>query len=651
MKTVSKFLIFSLVVFAVLFLSMFFAVKVEAAQNANNPSPSKCNGADWNIGLPDGITCSSTVSSDIGGALQKNPKATSIFGVASRPRPDLTSLNQFCKQYTGDNTSYVSYASVHNYCTGCGQNLSWYNGSTWITNSACAGTLNVQNVLCSTGCNPTNPTYCANGTTMTSAEFNKAKTDGKIVITQTSQTNTTTYHIANTTGCSAPLIASSYKMFIQKPNTGWLSTQEFYADSGIININANGNTDISVSLASCMTQADLWYQTAPHFFTSDNSWVGYLLVFGGPVSSADLCSVNIACSSNSQCGTNGYTGSPFCQGGNVYQNYITYVCNNAGTANSSCSDSTAPKLKTTCSTNQTCSNGQCQDVNITCSSNSQCGTNGYTGSPFCQGNSVYQNYITYTCNNANTSSSYCSNSTTAQLKYNCTGNQTCSNGSCGGTSCSSHSYQQCVGNYLYWYNSCGVQEDGQYCSNGCTNNYCNYQQNYFTVQTNSATNTYNNQTTLNGYIYGITTNNANYVWFQWGPTTSYGYNGYETNHQTINYSGSFSQNISGLIPGAIYHYRAVAQDNSGRIIYGQDMTFQSGQVLGATDVNTGLTNNFLIDSFFLPLMIALAGIWLFRSGILNTGAWVDGRKIKHKDYIANKELMAKISQIKSRENK
>ncbi|MEK9178032.1 MAG: hypothetical protein AAB777_02860 [Patescibacteria group bacterium] len=38
-------------------------------------------------------------------------------------------------------------------------------------------------------------------------------------------------------------------------------------------------------------------------------------------------------------------------------------------------------------------------------------------------------------------------------------------------------------------------------------------------------------------------------------------------------------------------------------------------VYGATSISTGLTNNFLADSFFLPLMLALLGVWLFRSGI------------------------------------
>ena len=59
---------------------------------------------------------------------------------------------------------------------------------------------------------------CANGTTMTANEFNTAKAAGKVTVTQTSQSNQIIYHINNTTGCSAPLIAASYKVFIQPSN-------------------------------------------------------------------------------------------------------------------------------------------------------------------------------------------------------------------------------------------------------------------------------------------------------------------------------------------------------------------------------------------------------------------------------------------------
>jgi len=105
--------------------------------------------------------------------------------------------------------------------------------------------------------------------------------------------------------------------------------------------------------------------------------------------------------------------------------------------------------------------------------------------------------------------------------------------------------------------------------------YVNYGSNAYaslTVQTNSATNIYANQATLNGHVSGASSNNT-YVWFQWGTNTSYGN---ESNHQTINYSGSFSQNIANLASNQIYHFRSVAQNRGGNIVYGQDMSFVAG---------------------------------------------------------------------------
>ncbi|MCX6720226.1 MAG: hypothetical protein NTW11_00185, partial [Candidatus Staskawiczbacteria bacterium] len=119
-----------------------------------------------------------------------------------------------------------------------------------------------------------------------------------------------------------------------------------------------------------------------------------------------ICSIGacvsqvIACSTNSQCGTDANIGLPFCQSGNVYQNRKAYTCNNPGTITSYCSDSTASQLQTTCTGNQVCTNGSCTNQTVNCSTNAQCGTNGVTGSPYCQGGNVYNNYKTYTCNNA-----------------------------------------------------------------------------------------------------------------------------------------------------------------------------------------------------------------------------------------------------------
>ncbi len=337
--------------------------------------------------------------------------------------------------------------------------------------------------------------------------------------------------------------------------------------------------------------------------------------------------------------------------------------------------------------------------------------------------------------------------------------------------------------------------------NGCYNNSCSNQQNV-SVQTNGASNISNGQVTLNGYLYGNNNYNTGYnyyntyVWFQWGQTTSYGN---ETAHQAMNYTGNFTQIVSGLYQNATYHFRAVAQGNSG-IVYGQDLTFSTGAgnvgnylsvnktgrnlssgnlnwssvvsaspsdvlnfaitiqalgnqsatnvivrdvlpanltyqnnlvisgtsgynysnynyggsdlasgitlaqipagqtvtityqaqvapaasfsygtttlnnsvsvqnqnggvaatgsvtvivtktgVLGATTINTGLTNNPFVDSFALPLIIAILGFWAYRSRIFGVEKWIDSRKLKNTDYKAQKELNTRITQIKASE--
>ena len=94
------------------------------------------------------------------------------------------------------------------------------------------------------------------------------------------------------------------------------------------------------------------------------------------------------------------------------------------------------------------------------------------------------------------------------------------------------------------------------------------------VQTNSATNVYSNSATLNGYLQNpIYASQTSYVWFQWGTSTNYGN---QTNQQTINNGGTFSQNLTNLLYNTTYHYRAVVQNNN-QIIYGQDMSFTTNQ--------------------------------------------------------------------------
>ena len=72
-----------------------------------------------------------------------------------------------------------------------------------------------------------------------------------------------------------------------------------------------------------------------------------------------------------------------------------------------------------------------------------------------------------------------------------------------------------------------------------------------------------------------------------------------------------------------------------------------GQVLGASSVSTGLTNNFWSDSFFLPLLMAIIGIWMLQSGMFfGVEKWIDNKKRQRKGQKAEKELNARIAQIR-----
>ncbi|OGZ91507.1 MAG: hypothetical protein A2599_03510 [Candidatus Staskawiczbacteria bacterium RIFOXYD1_FULL_39_28] len=427
---------------------------------------------------------------------------------------------------------------------------------------------------------------CKNGFTMSPSELYDAVHDQDITFSYTTQNGQLTLNINNTTGCTAPAVLASYKMFKYPGVPGWLTDQEYIASSQVVNINPYGNTSISVAVAECRTQVDAWYQQAPHqlydgvdYTIPGNSSGYYTFAYVGTYTplcvAAPVCTPSWNCTSWSSC-VNGQqtrtctdsnncgvtTGKPsetqacsypavsvscYATPSQINQNQSASFIATASGGNGSY----AYSWTGACSgTNQTCSNtfsqagtqtatvtatssGQTNNAscsvvvsqaNIACSSNSQCGPSGYTGSQYCQNNSVYQNYITYTCNNPNTPQSYCSNAVSAQLKNTCTANQTCSNGLCndlpapvpapipapvqtqtqtqtqtqvntqtvyvnaspntntGNTgsnnTCSYHAYQRCSGSNLYWYDSCGNQQESQYCLNGCYNNACQNYANY-----------------------------------------------------------------------------------------------------------------------------------------------------------------------------
>jgi hypothetical protein len=65
----------------------------------------------------------------------------------------------------------------------------------------------------------------------------------------------------------------------------------------------------------------------------------------------------LSCSKDSDCGADKWVGSPYCNAGNVYQQYRAWDCKNAGTASSYCDHTETAQLKETCTYG--CSGGLC----------------------------------------------------------------------------------------------------------------------------------------------------------------------------------------------------------------------------------------------------------------------------------------------------
>jgi len=112
-----------------------------------------------------------------------------------------------------------------------------------------------------------------------------------------------------------------------------------------------------------------------------------------------------------------------------------------------------------------------------------------------------------------------------------------------------------------------------------------------TVITTTATSVTSNSATLNGTLYNLGSATSVQVSFEWGNTTNYGN---ETPEQTKSMSTVFSADISGLIPGTTYHFRAKAVGDS--TAYGTDMTFTTE---ATPSVMTNAAGNITTDSAIL----------------------------------------------------
>ena len=76
--------------------------------------------------------------------------------------------------------------------------------------------------------------------------------------------------------------------------------------------------------------------------------------------------------------------------------------------------------------------------------------------------------------------------------------------------------------------------------------------------------------TLNGQLVDLGSFSSVRLFFEWGEDTAYGKT---TEVHEIQYTASFSAELTDLVPGVVYHYRAVAVGDTAARVEGKDMTF------------------------------------------------------------------------------
>ncbi|MCA9716469.1 MAG: hypothetical protein KC468_17490 [Myxococcales bacterium] len=144
------------------------------------------------------------------------------------------------------------------------------------------------------------------------------------------------------------------------------------------------------------------------------------------------------------CGSDGYEDASYCQGGDVWRDFIEVGC-----SNSACTTNPVPMLQQDCG-GDGCSNGSCNNNMCTSQSYAQCnsgdvywydscdnlgskkeecGSDGYVGGLYCMSGDVYRDYKTAGCQGAS-----CTENVAPQKQEDC-GVNGCSNGVCNEPQC------------------------------------------------------------------------------------------------------------------------------------------------------------------------------------------------------------------------
>ena len=255
-------------------------------------------------------------------------------------------------------------------------------------------------------------------------------------------------------------------------------------------------------------------------------------------------------------------------------------------------------------------------------------------------------------------------------------------GTCG-TICTPNYEQRCVGNSKYWYDSCGNQ--GSYigtCGNIGTLTLTKTVRNltgYPSGPTGFASSTYASPSDTLMFL--ITLQNtgsqdvSNVVVRDSLPTNLI-YNNQLVVARSNNVSGNYSGDIAyGINLNTIPVSQTVTISYQAQVASAANFSFGTttlnnsvyvtssannytpnavasvfvtrAAVLGATTISTGLTNNLWADSFLLPLLITLAAIWMWKSGIFfGAEKWFLNKKKARQEYVSEKELANRLAELR-----
>jgi hypothetical protein len=250
-------------------------------------------------------------------------------------------------------------------------------------------------------------------------------------------------------------------------------------------------------------------------------------------------------------------------------------------------------------------------------------------------------------------------------------------GSCG-NSCTTNYQQRCVGTSMYWFDSCGTQ--GSYIGScGQTNSTLTVTKTVKDLTTNNifTTSTYaspsdmlmfmitlqaNGSDAQNVYVRDTLPANLTYANQLVVARSSNSYGNYSgdimsgVNLNTISANQTVTITYQAQVAGAgnfvfgtttLNNIVTTTSSNVGYIPTAMaSVIVTKAGVLGASTISTGLTNNFWIDSFFLPLLITLIVIWMWRAGMFfGIEKWLDSKRKTRRGFKAEKELSARIAKL------